>query len=150
MIWWNAAATVPLKFHLVPSHDVFAVSCDALGSLVRCQGGARTTTMMARVVVYTGDTWRRVRTCSNGSRSMPSMPIFLLFLMTLEIGDALPQLAPSLAAVILKTSNREETAKTGESTSGSQEHDPMITLLLVEITIECRHVRDSSFRRRRL
>jgi hypothetical protein len=68
-----------------------------------------------------------------------SMPIFLLFLMTLEIGDALSQPPAPLAAVVLEASNREETAEPRESTSSSQEKDLMIALLLVEVAIECRH-----------
>jgi hypothetical protein len=39
--------------------------------------------------------------------------------MTLEIGDALLQLPAPLAAVILETSKREDTAETSEGTSGS-------------------------------
>jgi hypothetical protein len=75
---------------------------------------------------------------------MMSMPIFLLFLMTLEIGDALLQLPAPLAAVILETSKRKDTADTSESTGNSQEDDLVIALLLVEITIECRHCRAAS------
>jgi hypothetical protein len=119
MLRGKAIATVSLELYFVASDVVFEASCDASGPFVRCQGGATRMTMIARAVVYPGDAWWRVRTCSHWARRMSSMPVFLLFLMTLEIGDALLQLPAPLAAVILETSKREDTAETSEGTSGS-------------------------------